>query len=95
MALRIEVVAQCSESPKLICTRGELLPLLVRVRIFVLNERIILRSWYKRSASEFCICAAIFFPAATVSGAFGSLLAVSARRDNSVSLLICDAGRHL
>lgn len=35
-----------------------------------------LESWYKRS--EFGIRAAIFFSAATVSGAFGGLLAVSA-----------------
>ena len=39
---------------------------------------IVLFSWYKRS--EFGIRAAIFFSAATVSGAFGGLLAV---RNNS------------
>jgi hypothetical protein len=38
------------------------------------SERLLSLSWYKRS--EFGIRAAVFFSAATVSGAFGGLLAV-------------------
>jgi hypothetical protein len=52
-----------------------------------------IRSWYKRS--EFGLRIAIFFSAATVSGAFGGLLAVCRLLTRNAERLIISAGCNL
>ena len=52
-----------------------------------------IRSWYKRS--EFGLRIAIFFSAATVSGAFGGLLAVCRLLVRITERLRISAGRNL
>ena len=52
-----------------------------------------IRSWYKRS--EFGLRIAIFFSAATVSGAFGGLLAVCRLLARIAERIIISAGCHL